>query len=49
MMNDARIDFESAAKKILIAARDEYGDFEISRAIAQIYRERAAELRATDD
>jgi hypothetical protein len=48
MTTDSRIDFESTAKQIVIAARDCYGDFEISRAIAQIYR-RAAEMKAADD
>ena len=46
MTTDTRIDFESAAKQIVRAARDTYGDFEISRVIAEIYRERAQELKA---
>ena len=49
MTTDTRIDFEHAAKQIVIAARAEYGDFEISRAIAQIYRERAAEMRDSNE
>lgn len=46
MSTDTRIDFEAAAKQIVTAAAEMYGDYEISRAIAQIYRDHAEELRA---